>query len=386
MIPYGRQEISAADIDAVVEVLRSDFLTQGPKVPAFEQALCAVTGAQYSVVVSSATAALHLACRALDVKPGDLVWTSDITFVASANCALYCGAKVDFIDIDLRTYNLSPVALEARLKSVRAAGGLLPKVVIPVHLCGQSCDMAAISALSREYGFSIIEDASHAVGARYEDQPIGDCRYSDITVFSFHPVKIITTGEGGAAMTNNAALAGRMALLRSHGITREEPQMSHAADGPWYYQQIDLGFNYRMTDLQAALGLSQLAHLESWVSARNRLAERYDRLLVNLPVAVPWQHPDAYSSRHLYVIRLAADQGVAGHRKVFNALRAGGIGVNLHYIPLHTQPYFVETQQLNGGWPEADRYYEQAISLPMFHHMTDEQQDRVVEVLGAALE
>ena len=386
MIPYGRQEISTADIDAVVEVLRSDFLTQGPKVPAFEQALCAVTGARYSVVASSATAALHLACRALDVQAGDLVWTSDITFVASANCALYCGAKVDFIDIDPRTWNLSPVALAARLESVRAAGGRLPKVVIPVHLCGQSCDMAAISALSREYGFSIIEDASHAVGARYENQPVGACRYSDITVFSFHPVKIITTGEGGAALTNNAELAEKMALLRSHGITREPARMTHAADGPWYYQQIDLGFNYRMTDLQAALGLSQIAHLEAWVAARNRLAERYDRLLAKLPVTVPWQHPDTYSSRHLYVIRLADARGVAGHRKVFSALRAGGIGVNLHYIPLHTQPYFVETQQLTGGWPEADRYYEQAISLPMFHHMTDAQQDRVVEVLGAALE
>ncbi len=386
MIPYGRQEISAADIDAVVEVLRSDFLTQGPKVPAFEQALCAVTGARHSVVTSSATAALHVACRALDVQAGDLVWTSDITFVASANCALYCGAKVDFIDIDPRTWNMSPVALAARLKSVRAAGGRLPKVVIPVHLCGQSCDMAAISALSREYGFSIIEDASHAVGARYENQPVGACRYSDITVFSFHPVKIITTGEGGAALTNNVALAEKMALLRSHGITREPAQMTHAADGPWYYQQIDLGFNYRMTDLQAALGLSQIAHLEAWVAARNRLAERYDQLLAKLPVTVPWQHPDTYSSRHLYVIRLADARGVAGHRKVFSALRAGGIGVNLHYIPLHTQPYFVETQQLTGDWPEADRYYEQAISLPMFHHMTDAQQDRVVEVLGAALE
>jgi UDP-4-amino-4,6-dideoxy-N-acetyl-beta-L-altrosamine transaminase len=386
VIPYGRQEISAADIDAVVSVLRSDFLTQGPMVPAFEEGLCAVTGARYSVVVSSATSALHLACRALDVGPGDLVWTSDITFVASANCALYCGARVDFIDIDPQTWNLSPVALEARLRSVRAAGGLLPKVVIPVHLCGQSCDMVAISALSREYGFSIIEDASHAVGARYENQPVGDCRYSDITVFSFHPVKIITTGEGGAAMTNNATLAGKMALLRSHGITRDEAQMSHVADGPWYYQQIDLGFNYRMTDLQAALGLSQLAQLEAWVGARNRLAQRYDQLLAKLPVTVPWQHPDTCSSRHLYVIRLADGQGVDGHRRVFNALRAGGIGVNLHYIPLHTQPYFMATQQLTGDWPEADRYYEQAISLPMFHHMSDGQQDRVVEVLRAALE
>jgi UDP-4-amino-4,6-dideoxy-N-acetyl-beta-L-altrosamine transaminase len=386
VIPYGRQEITAADIDAVVGVLRSDFLTQGPMVPAFEQGLCAATGARHSVVVSSATAALHLACRALGVGPGDLVWTSDITFVASANCALYCGAAVDFIDIDPQTWNLSPVALEARLKSVRAAGGLLPKVVIPVHLCGQSCDMVAISALAREYGFSIIEDASHAIGARYENQPVGDCRYSDITVFSFHPVKIITTGEGGAAMTNNATLAGKMALLRSHGITRDETQMTHAADGPWYYQQVDLGFNYRMTDLQAALGLSQLAQLEAWVAARNRLAQRYDRLLAKLPVTVPWQHPDTRSSRHLYVIRLADGQGADGHRRVFNALRAGDIGVNLHYIPLHTQPYFKATQRLTGAWPEADRYYKQAISLPMFHHMSDGQQDRVVEVLEAALE
>lgn len=385
MIPYGKQEISQADIDAVIDVLHSDYLTQGPAVPAFEAALCGVTGARHSVVVNSATAALHLACRALDVGSGDLVWTSDITFTASANCALYCGASVDFVDIDPRTYNLSPTALEAKLKATRTAGKQLPRVVIPVHLCGQSCDMVAIHALSQDYGFSIIEDAAHAIGARYRDGPVGACRYSDISIFSFHPVKIITTGEGGAAMTNDAGLAQKMALLRSHGITREPALMTHEPDGPWYYQQIDLGFNYRMTDMQAALGLSQLQHLETWVAKRNRLAQRYDELLASLPVTVPWQHPDAYSARHLYVIRIAADAGATGHRRVFEALRAGGIGVNLHYIPLHTQPYFADTMGLSGKWPEADRYYSEAISLPLFHHMTEQQQDEVVRVLREAL-
>ena len=385
MIPYGRQEISQADIDAVVDVLQSDFLTQGPRVPEFEQALCAATGAAHCVVSNSATSSLHLACRALGVGPGDTVWTSDVTFVASANCALYCGAEVDFVDIDPRTYNMSPAALEQKLRDARDNGRPLPKVVIPVHLCGQSCEMEAIHTLSKEYGFAIIEDAAHAIGARYRDEPVGNCRYSDIAVFSFHPVKIVTTGEGGAVTTNNADLARRMQLLNSHGTTRDSNEMTHESDGPWYYQQIDLGYNYRMTEMQAALGLSQLTRLSNWVAERNRLAKRYDRLLSDLPVQTPWQHPDCYSARHLYVIRTPEEIGSEGHRRVFEALRAGGIGVNLHYIPLHTQPYYADTKGIHGSWPEADSHYRKAISLPLFHHMTEQQQDEVLKVLAASL-
>lgn len=385
MIPYGRQDISQADIDAVVEVLQSDFLTQGPKVPEFEQALCEATGADFSIVSNSATSSLHLACRALGVGPGDLVWTSDVTFVASANCALYCGADIDFVDIDPRTYNMSPAALEQKLREARDRGHQLPKVVIPVHLCGQSCEMEAIHGLAKEYDFAIIEDAAHAIGARYRDEPVGNCRYSDITVFSFHPVKIVTTGEGGAVTTNSAELAHRMRLLNSHGTTRDAAEMTHQPDGPWYYQQIDLGYNYRMTELQAALGVSQLTRLDDWVARRNQLAGRYDELLAELPVQTPWQHPECYSARHLYVIRTAEEIGPEGHRRVFEALRAGGIGVNLHYIPLHTQPYYADMKGVAGAWPEADSYYQQAISLPLFHHMTEAQQDEVVRVLANSL-
>lgn len=385
MIPYGRQEISQADIDAVVDVLRSDFLTQGPRVPEFEKALCAATDAEHCVVSNSATSSLHLACRALGVGSGDLVWTSDITFVASANCALYCGADIDFVDIDARTYNMSPAALEQKLRQARDRGAALPKVVIPVHLTGQSCEMQAIHALSREFGFAIIEDAAHAIGARYQDEPVGNCRYSDIAVFSFHPVKIVTTAEGGAATTNSAELAHRMRLLNSHGATRDAAEMTREPDGSWYYQQVDLGYNYRMTELQAALGLSQLQRLNDWVTRRNKLAQRYDSLLKDLPVQLPWQHPDSYSARHLYVVRTSAALGAEGHRRVFDALRTGGIGVNLHYIPLHTQPYYAEVHGVSGHWPEADRYYQQAVSLPLFHHMTEEQQDEVVSVLTRSL-
>jgi UDP-4-amino-4,6-dideoxy-N-acetyl-beta-L-altrosamine transaminase len=385
VIPYGKQEISQADIDAVVEVLQSDFLTQGPKVPAFEAALCGITGAKHCVVSNSATSSLHLACRALGVGDGDVVWTSDITFVASANCALYCGADVDFVDIDKRTYNMCPVALEAKLQSTQASGKSLPKVVIPVHLTGQSCDMAAIAELGKEYGFAIIEDAAHAIGARYKGEPVGNCRYSDIVIFSFHPVKIVTTAEGGAALTNDPKLARKMALLNSHGTTREAAEMTRESDGPWYYQQIDLGHNYRMTELQAALGLSQLSKLNKWVAARNRLADRYDTLLAGLPLTVPTQHPDCYSARHLYVVLLAENISYDGHRKVFEALRAGGIGVNLHYIPLHTQPFYADLG-IRGDWPVADDYYRRAISIPLFHHMTEQQQDEVVRVLSDALQ
>ena len=380
MIPYGRQSISEADIDAVVQVLRSDFLTQGPAVPAFEQAIARYCGVQHAVAVNSATSALHIACRALGVGPGDSVWTSPITFVASANCALYCGAKVDFVDIDPRTYNLSVDQLADRLERAEKTDAL-PKVVIPVHLCGQPCDMAAIHALAQQYGFRIIEDASHAIGGRYRDEPIGNCRYSDITVFSFHPVKIITTGEGGMATTKDLAVAKTMQRLRSHGITREEAEMTEPPHGPWYYQQIDLGFNYRMTDLQAALGVSQLQRLDELVSQRHAIASRYDQSLSDLPLVTPWQHPDSYSATHLYVVRLRLERLRHSHREVFDALRAGGIGVNLHYMPLYLQPWYERLGFQPGLCPESERYYGEAVSLPMYPDLQSPQQDAVVNVL-----
>lgn len=384
MIPYGRQDITQADIDAVVGVLQSDFLTQGPMVPRFEQGVSRHVGAEHALAVNSATSALHIACLALGLGPGDRLWTSPVTFVASANCGLYCGAEVDFVDIDPLTYNLCPKALEAKLQQAER-DGKLPKVVVPVHLCGQPCDMQAIDALAKRYGFRVIEDASHAIGGKYQGEFIGSCRYSDITVFSFHPVKIITTAEGGMALTNDAELADRMALLRSHGITRDPAQMTHDADGPWYYQQIDLGFNYRMTELQAALGVTQLERLDQYVARRHELARRYDQLLTGLPVTTPWQHPDSYSGLHLYVVRLQLDKLRSSHRQVFESLREQGIGVNLHYIPVHTQPYYQRMGFQIGDFPEAERYYREAISLPMFQTMTEQQQDEVTAALHKAL-
>ena len=383
-IPYGRQDITQADIDAVVAVLKSDFLTQGPMVPKFEQAVASHCGAKHALAVNSATSALHIACMALGVGPGDWLWTSPVTFVASANCALYCGAQVDFVDIDPRTYNLCPQALAAKLELAERAGKL-PKVVVPVHLCGQPCDMQAIHALAQRYGFKIIEDASHAIGGRYQDQPIGNSQYSDITVFSFHPVKIITTAEGGMCMTNDDALANKMALARSHGITRDPAQMTHASDGPWYYQQIALGYNYRMTELQAALGVSQMERLDAFVTRRHQLARRYDALLAALPVTAPWQHPDSYSGLHLYPIRLQLDKTTQSHLQVFESLRAQGIGVNLHYIPVHTQPYYAQMGFKPEDYPQAQAYYSEAISLPMYQNLTDEQQDQVIAALSKAL-
>lgn len=385
MIPYGRQDISQADIDAVVDVLRSDYLTQGPMVPRFEHLVAQHVGANHALAVNSATSALHIACLALELGPGDRLWTTPITFVASANCALYCGAQVDFVDIDPQTYNLCPQALEQKLEQAKRDGNL-PKVVIPVHLCGQPCDMQAIHLLAQKYGFRVIEDASHAIGGRYQGEFIGNCRYSDITVFSFHPVKIITTAEGGMALTNDSKLADKMALLRSHGITRNPAQMTHEADGPWYYQQIDLGFNYRMTDLQAALGFSQMERLDQFVARRHQLARRYDVLLSTLPVITPWQHPDSYSGLHLYVIRLQLGKINKSHRQIFEALRDLGIGVNLHYIPVHTQPYYQRMGFKAGDFPQAEGYYGEAISLPMFQTMSDEQQDEVIAALTKALQ
>ena len=383
-IPYGRQDITQADVDAVVAVLRSDFLTQGPMVPKFEQAVSTHCGVAHAMAVNSATSALHIACLALDLGAGDWLWTSPITFVASANCGLYCGAQVDFVDIDARTYNMCPEALARKLE-VAEKQGRLPKVVVPVHLCGQPCDMQAIHTLAQRYGFKIIEDASHAIGGQYKGEPIGNCQYSDITVFSFHPVKIITTAEGGMALTNSSELASKMALLRSHGITREPGKMTHEADGPWYYQQIELGFNYRMTELQAALGVSQMGRLDQYVARRHQLSRRYDQLLSALPVTTPWQHPDSYSGLHLYVIRLQLGKIKHSHRQVFESLREQGIGVNLHYIPVHTHPYYQRMGFELGAFPEAELYYTQAISLPLFPMMTDGDQDQVISAVQMSI-
>ncbi|QVL44144.1 MAG: UDP-4-amino-4,6-dideoxy-N-acetyl-beta-L-altrosamine transaminase [Alcanivorax sp.] len=384
MIPYGRQDIARSDIDAVIEVLQSDFLTQGPVVPRFEQAVADYCGASHGVAVNSATSALHIACRALGLGAGDWLWTTPITFVASANCGLYCGAQVDFVDIDPQTYNLSPEKLAEKLEQAKQEDRL-PKVLVAVHLCGQPCDMQAIHALSQHYGFRIIEDASHAIGGKYRGESIGSGRYSDVTIFSFHPVKIITTGEGGMAVTNDAGLAEIMARLRSHGITRDSARMTHEPDGPWYYQQIDLGYNYRMTEMQAALGLSQLQRLDDYVARRNELAERYDLELAGLPVTTPWQHSDSESGWHLYVIRLQLDKIKRSRRAVFESLREHGIGVNIHYIPVYTQPWYRAMGFEPGDYPQAERYYAEVISLPMFPTMNESQQDQVVKCLCRAL-
>ena len=384
MIPYGRHSINQADIDAVVEVLRSDFITQGPTMPRFEQAVARYCGAQHAVATNSGTSALHLACLALGVGPGDCVWTSPITFVASANCARYCGATVDFVDIDSRTYNLSSQALEEKLVAAERTGRL-PKVVIPVHLAGQPCDLAAIHHLGQRFGFRILEDASHAIGGRYKGEPIGNCCYSDITVFSFHPVKLITTGEGGMALTNDPEIARRMARLRSHGITRDLADLIHKADGPWYYEQIELGFNYRLTDLQAALGLSQFDRLDEFVARRHAIANRYDVALRQLPLITPWQHQNGYSGFHLYVIRVQHDQVTKTHREVFEGLCAGGIGVNLHYIPVYRHPDYAQMGFELREFPKAERYYTEAVSLPIYPTLTEALQDQVVATLREVL-
>jgi UDP-4-amino-4,6-dideoxy-N-acetyl-beta-L-altrosamine transaminase len=384
MLPYGRQDITSADINAVVEVLRSEFLTQGPMVPRFEDTVAQYCGAKYAIAVNSGTSALHIACLALDVGPGDLVWTSPITFVATANCARYCGADVDFVDIDPSTYNVSVARLAEKLVRAQAAGRL-PKVVIPVHLCGQPCEMEAIHALSLQYGFRIIEDASHAIGGRYRGEPIGNGRYSDVTVFSFHPVKIITTAEGGMALTNDPERASRMARLRTHGIVRNAAQLKSASDGPWYYEQVELGFNYRMTDLEAALGLSQIQRMDAYVAKRHALAARYDDLLADVAVTRPFQHADSYSGMHLYVIRLRRSAIKVGRLEVFEQLRTAGIGVNVHYIPVYRQPYYARLGFNPADFPQAEDYYAEAISLPMYPGLTEEQQLEVVRHLTTSV-
>ncbi|WP_457572976.1 UDP-4-amino-4,6-dideoxy-N-acetyl-beta-L-altrosamine transaminase [Desulfolithobacter sp.] len=383
-IPYGRQEITAKDIEAVIEVLEARLLTQGPKVPEFEKRVARYCGVRHGVAVNSATSALHLACLALGLGPGDMVWTTPITFVASANCALYCGAGVDFVDIDARTGNLCPEALARKLVDAEKAG-TLPKVVIPVHLCGQSCEMRAIHLLSRRYGFRIIEDASHAIGGQYRGRPVGCCRYSDITVFSFHPVKIITTGEGGMALTNDVRLARKMSRMRSHGITKDPAEMRGPADGPWYYEQIELGFNYRMTDLQAALGISQMGRLDRYIARRQELAGRYDSLLADLPGKPLWQHPDCRSSWHLYVIRLRTEELRLGHSQLVKSLREHGIGVQLHYIPLYRHPYYQRLGFDRKCYPGAEDYYAEAVTLPLFPTLTEADQDKIVDTLRSII-
>lgn len=380
MIPYGRQDITQADLDAVLGVLQSDFLTQGPQVPAFEAALCDHIGACHGVAMNSATSALHIACLALGLAPGDRLWTSPITFVASSNAALYCGAQVDFVDIEPDTFNMCPKALEAKLQDA-ARTDALPKIVVPVAMCGQPCDMAAIRALADRYGFAILEDASHAIGGRYKGAYVGNGAYADISVFSFHPVKIITTAEGGAAMTNRPELAQRMAYLRSHGVTRDPSIMTPDPEGlrdPWVYEQVDLGYNYRMTELQAALGVTQIDRLDAYVAARAARADRYTTALADLPLDLPTQISDSASSWHLYVIRV---QDPAHRRPLFDHLRGAGIGVNVHYIPVHTQPYYKGLGFRDGDFPLSEAYYARAISIPLFATMTDAQQDHVIDSL-----
>jgi len=384
LIPYGRQDINQSDIDSVLSVLQSDFLTQGPQVPLFEKTVSNYCGAEYGVAVNSATSALHVACLALGLGKGDWFWTSPNSFVASANCGLYCDAKVDFVDIDPLTYNLSSEELEKKLIQAKK-DNKLPKIVIPVHFAGQSCNMRKIYLLSQEYGFKIIEDASHAIGGKYLGQPIGDCQYSDITVFSFHPVKIITTAEGGLATTNDEGLAERMRLYRSHGVTRNPELMTKKFEGKWDYQQVSLGFNYRMTELQAALGVSQMQRLDKFITNRHTLQERYGSLLISLPINKPYQYQDSYSALHLYPIQIDLGSIDKSRQQIFDELRKNDIGVNVHYIPIHTQPFYENMGFKKGDFPNAESYYNNEISIPLHHTMTFEEQDKVINVLRGIL-
>lgn len=384
MIPYGKQDINQTDIDSVISVLQSNFLTQGPQVPLFEKAVSNYCNADFGVAVNSATSALHIACLALGLKEGDWLWTSPNSFVASANCGIYCGASIDFVDIDPKTYNLCSEELERKLIQARQ-DKKLPKIVIPVHFAGQSCNMRKIYSLSQEYGFKIIEDASHAIGGKYLERPIGGCQYSDITIFSFHPVKIITTAEGGFATTNSKKLSEKMRLFRSHGITRDKSLMTKVTDGDWYYQQVVLGFNYRMNELQAALGSSQIQRLDSFVSSRHKLKKKYDTLLNSLPIIRPFQDQDGLSSFHLYPIQIDLKVVNKSRKQVFDELKGMNIGVNIHYIPIHMQPYYSKLGFKVGDFPNSEAYYERSISIPLFHSMSAEQQNEVFRALKLAL-
>ena len=381
MIYYGKQDVNDKDIAAVVKVLHSDFLTQGPVLERFEQKAAAYCGAKYAVAVTNATSALHIACKAAGLGHGDVLWTSPITFTASANCGRYCGAEVDFIDIDAKTYNMSAAKLEEKLKTAKQ----LPKVVVPVHLAGQSCDMQRIHELAEQYGFTVLEDASHATGADYKNTKVGSCLYSDMAVFSFHPVKIITTGEGGMVLTNNEELYKKLCLYRCHGITRDPAFMTHEADGPWYYQQIGLGYNYRMTELQAALGLSQMERLDEFVARRRYLAKRYNDLLKDLPLGIPYAAAEANPSWHIYIVRVDFDRVKKSKKQIFAEMKERGITLNLHYIPVHTQPYYAQLGHRPEECPEAMDYYKEAMTLPLYYDLTDEQQDEVVAALKEVL-
>ena len=381
IIPYGRQDITEDDIESVVEVLRSDFLTQGPAVPAFEQKLCDYTGAKHAVAVNSCTSALHIACLALDLGSSDILWTSPITFVASANCALYCGASIDFVDIEPDTALMSVEKLKEKLEYAEKAGKL-PKIVIPVHFAGQPCDMKEIHALSQQYGFKIIEDAAHAIGAKYQSQPVGNCRYSDITAFSFHPVKIITTGEGGVAMTNSLLLAEKMRLLRSHGVTRDPVKMQNKPDGSWYYEQISLGFNYRMTDIQAALGNSQLKRLDQYVSYRNKIAELYNEQFKNTTIKPLVKKSERTSACHLYVIRVANNKA---RKALFSKLLDIGVKTNVHYIPVIKQPYYQNMGYKIEQFPVTNAYYQNTLSIPLYYGLSNVDQELVISSIKKLL-
>ena len=383
MIFYGKQSIDENDIDAVVEILKSDFLTQGPAIEKFEKCVAEYCGAKYAVAVTSATAALHISCLSAGLGKDDILWTSPITFTASANCGRYCGADVDFVDIDPSTYNMSIAELEKKLQ----AAEIKPRVVVPVHLAGQSCEMDKIYKLSQKYGFKVIEDASHAIGADYKETKVGCCKYSDMTVFSFHPVKIVTTGEGGMVLTNDKDLYEKLVLYRSHGITRDPKLMTGTADGPWYYQQIDLGFNYRMTDMQAALGYSQMQKVNEFVSKRRYLAKRYNELLKNINgIQLPDQNEDTKSSWHLYVVRVDFSKISKTKNQIFAEMKEKGICLNLHYIPVHTQPYYENLGFKGGDFPNSEKYYEEAFTLPLYYSLTDEQQDHIVKSLVEVLQ
>ena len=383
MIPYGKQDITKEDIDLVLEVLGSDFLTQGPVVPNFEKKLSNYVGAKHAVACNSATSALHIGCLALGLSQGDLMWTSPVSFVASANCGLYCGATLDFVDINPNTFNICPAKLEEKLEEAKKHN-CLPKILVLVHLAGSPSDLKKIYSLTKKYNIKLIEDASHAIGAKYDNQSIGNCSFSDITFFSFHPVKIITSGEGGMALTNNDSLAKKMKLLRTHGITKDQKEMSQI-DGPWYYEQIDLGFNYRMTDIHAALGISQCNRIESYVARRNEIANFYNEALSSLPLKTPKIQKNAYSSFHLYIIRLELENISHSHKEVFTKLREHGIGVNLHYIPIHLQPYYKNLGFQEGDFPNAESFYNEAISLPIFPTIPDKSLEKVVRELQIIL-
>jgi UDP-4-amino-4,6-dideoxy-N-acetyl-beta-L-altrosamine transaminase len=385
MIPYGRQDVTEADIDAVVQVLRSDFLTQGPAVPRFEDAVSRRVGVNHAIAVNSATSALHIACAGLDLGPGDRLWTVPNTFVASANCGLYCGAEVDFVDIDPLTWNMSAARLKDKLVSAKKAGKL-PKIVVPVHFAGHPTDQERIWQLAQEFGFKVVEDASHSIGATHDGEPVGSCRWSDVTVFSFHPVKIITTGEGGMALTNDPELASRMRMLRSHGITRDPGRFVGTAPESWHYEQQMLGFNYRMTDIHAVIGLSQLQRLSEYVERRNALARRYDSGLRGMPLQLPVVQPGTRSAFHLYVVRVKPESAGAERSRIFDDLRGRGVGVNVHYMPVHLHPFYTSRGFSRGQYPESEAYGDTAITLPLYPRLTDAMQDEVISHVALALE